>query len=136
MMITKSFILDDEGQVIKTRVRNQRNYVPSIDNDLEEPAPNNEHVPNMVLSMREILTRYQRGESLTANGGFYDETLPDFSRMSKTDLIDLARENQQSINKFQSEQQDLKVKSELAKQAEIAEKLKRLEDLEKTPKPE
>lgn len=133
-MITKSFILDDQGQIIKTRVRNHRNYVPAIDNDLEEPSPNNEHVPGMVLSMKEILNRYQRGESLTANGGFYDETLPDFSRMSKTDLIDLARKNQQDIDDYQNATNDAKIKSELAKQAEIAEKLKRLEELEKTQK--
>jgi len=131
-MITKSFVLDDDGTIVKRRVRTQGNYVPAIDNCFEEPNPQNEHVPGMVLSMREVLNRYQRGESLTANGGFYDEELPDFSRMSKTDLIDLARANQTAINEHQNGINNLKAKNELAKQAELAEKLRRLEELEKT----
>lgn len=59
-------------------------------------------IPGQTLSLKELLTRYTRGQSIETFTPVYDEGYyPDTSRMDKLDKLDLARQLKTSIEDIQ-----------------------------------
>lgn len=124
---TSSRWVDDNDVVGLPRVRNWRNYDPGVDTGAEpcdtETLPEHATVPNMTLSMQQILERHRRGVLLPSNGAFFDEQLPDFGKMNKFDVIDAARANAEFIDQHQkgvkADQEKKKREKEAADAAEI-----------------
>lgn len=127
---------DGEGTIVKTRVRNWRNFDPVVDSVppvlVSDDDPDHTFVPGMVLSMAEILSRHKRGVQLPGNGSFFDEQLPSFDGMDKMDIIDAARANAKTISDFQSGVTAAKAKKAAEKSAADAAEFARLKALEAT----
>lgn len=121
---TSSRWADSDGIQTTVRVRNWRNYDLTVDSAIEDNWPDGlpEHVtvPGMTLSMQEILNRHKRGVQLPSNHSFFDESLPEFGRMNKFDVADLARENAQFIEDFQKGEFEKKKKKDAQTAAQIA----------------
>jgi hypothetical protein len=61
-------------------------------------------VPNMTLSLKELLERYVRGQDVSIFEGSYDadqEDMPDVSRMDQMERLDLARNIRAQIDYYQ-----------------------------------
>lgn len=61
-------------------------------------------VPNMTLSLKELLERYVRGQDVSIFEGSYDADdgdMPDVSRMDQLEKLELARSIKQSIDAVQ-----------------------------------
>lgn len=131
---TSSRWVDDNDVVGSVRVRNWRNYDYHVDTGAEpctsEVLPEHQTVPDMTLSMQQILQRHQRGNLLPSNGAFFDEQLPDFGKMDKFDIIDAARANADFIEQHQKGVEDAKAKKKAEKEAADAAEIARLKAFE------
>lgn len=100
-----NYSISDQGELVqnKIRVRNQFNYSLFIDSFEEHPKGESLTVPDQALSMRQLLTRYTRGQDVPMHEGTYDgeHDLPDLSRLDKMDLLDLQRETTEIITEGQ-----------------------------------
>lgn len=134
MIATSSRWVSGDGVVGLPRVRNWRNYIPDVDTAAEpcdsETPPEFATVPNMTLSMQQILERHKRGVMLPSNGAFFDSELPDFGNMDKFDIIDAARANAQAIKDFQDGVEKSKAEKKREKDAAAAAELERLKAFE------
>lgn len=134
MNATSSRWMTDDGVIGLPRVRNWRNYKPDIDTCPEscdsECLPEHATVPNMTLSMQQILERHRRGVMLPSNGAFFDEDIPDFGKMDKFDIIDAARANAQSIKDFQDGVEKSKAQKAAKQADDAAKELARLKSIE------
>jgi len=134
MIATPSNWVDDNGVVVRLRVRNWRNYDYNIDTGVEDyssrvDAPEHCVVPSMTLSMQQILERHKRGVQLPSNSAFYDSEIPDFGKMDKFDVIDAARANAAMIKDHQDGVSAKKAKMKADKLAADAAELERLRAL-------
>lgn len=117
-----SISTDDELVKNKIRVRNQRNYSIHIDEYQEHPRGVSITVPDQALSMRQLLTRYTRGQDITVFDTQYDgdNDLPDVSRLDKLDIIDLKRDVEETISggrEYLQQRADEKAKQKAAQSA-------------------
>jgi len=60
-------------------------------------------VPNMTLSLKELLERYVRGQDVSVFDGSYDadDDMPDISRLDQMERLDLARNIRAEIDHYQ-----------------------------------
>lgn len=67
-------------------------------------------VPNLALSLREILRRYVRREPMpTAHDGYYEERFGDIEKMKRMDIVDQlakADELHEAISAFEKREKD------------------------------
>ncbi|AXH78040.1 MAG: hypothetical protein [Microviridae sp.] len=120
------FVVDDDGvvQVVRQRIRKWTNYSRVLDSKPERiswseedlaqliyftkkgrPLPIDNCVPDMVMSMQDIFERYKQGREIPTVLAQYDSDeldaqMPDFSRMSKVELADLMKTNNQRIENW------------------------------------
>ena len=85
-------------------------HLEQFRNSICEP-PNlepSQTVPDMSLSMRELIERYVRGESITVLKGDYnsDSDLPDISRLNQFEKLDMAKALGADIQKAQRRKKD------------------------------
>jgi hypothetical protein len=125
----KNYVYDSDGVEVKSRprVRTWRNYNYRVDSkpEVNTPSPDDVHtflymsknegklpppdvaVPGMVLSMKEVYDRYATGRPVPTIESWYDQdevdsSLPDFSRMTKMQIIDHIRDAQSKIDDYRS----------------------------------
>lgn len=130
MIATRTNWIDSEGTILKTRVRNWRNWRSDLDSAPETFNDDGTFsvVPNMVLSMKQVLDRHQRGVMLPSNSAFFDDELPNMSGMDKMDVIDMMRENAQIIDDHQKGLSKAAASKAAAAQAAQAAELQKLRD--------
>lgn len=126
-MINK-FTVDEHGevQVVRQRIRKWSNYTPVLDSKPEcnkwrepdvdisqfiygtrkgRPLPIDNCVPDMVMSMQDIYQRYLNNREVPTVLASYDSDeldalMPDFSRMSKVEVLDILKENNKRIENW------------------------------------
>lgn len=120
------FVVDEDGvvQVVRQRIRKWTNYSRVLDSKPERiewndtdvaqlvyftkkgrPLPKDNCVPDMVMSMQDIFERYKQGREIPTVLASYDSDdldaqMPDFSRMTKVELADLMKDNNQRIENW------------------------------------
>lgn len=129
-MRNKFYVDDDGVvQVVRQRIRKWTNYSRELDSKPEKitwnnniddkdelhalmyfvkkgrPLPIDNCVPDMVLSMQDIFERYKSGREIPTVLASYDSDeldaqMPDFSRMSKVELADLMKTNNERIENW------------------------------------
>lgn len=94
-----------EGEQLKPRIRSWQNFHPQVDGNAETIIGTSMMVPGMTLSMREIVARFKRGDSLPAHDAHFDSDnpVPDVNRMDKLEIIQMIRQNNQIIEHHQGE---------------------------------
>lgn len=90
---------------------NWQNFNPHEPDNFEHPEGKSMAVPNMTLSLKELLERFTRGQAVPQYEMIYNEGEDiDTTGMDKLDLIDLARsgaeEKQNIIEKFKKQIED------------------------------
>lgn len=120
------FVVDEDGvvQVVRQRIRKWTNYSRVLDSKPERiswseedlaqliyftkkgrPLPKDNCVPDMVMSMQDIFERYKQGREIPTVLAQYDSDeldaqMPDFSRMSKVELAELMKVNNNRIENW------------------------------------
>ena len=89
------------------------NYTYEHDRDGENNTLPSLTQPDQTMSLREMILRYSRGQSVPTFKPVYDgeEDMPDISRMSKIELQEL---RQDVLGEIQYQRYELKRKNELA----------------------
>lgn len=131
--MVNQFIVDENGevQVVRQRIRKWSNYSRVLDsrpekiawnNNIDDktelhalvyfvnkgrPLPEDNCVPDMVMSMQDIYERYRTNREVPTVLASYDSDeldaqLPDFSRMSKVELADLMKQNNRRIESWRA----------------------------------
>lgn len=127
-----TFFVDDYGMPLpdRRRIRKWTNYSRELDSKPERntwsddldlhclihfkrkgvPLPLDNCVPDMVMSMQDIYERYSTNREIPSVLASYDSDeldalMPDFSRMSKVELIDLMKQNNKRIEAWREAKQ-------------------------------
>jgi len=123
----------EDGVQQKPRIRSWQNFHPEIDGDPETILGKSMTVPGMTLSMREIVTRFRRGDTLPSFESYFDgdDPIPDVNRMDKIEIIEMLRANNDVIDTIQSELSTKANKAKSEKQAAEQAEFSRLKEFEK-----
>lgn len=117
---------DSEGTIIRRRIRNWNNFNVKVDVPDSPVWEESCTVPDMVLSISQILERHKRGVPVASNASFYDSELPAFERMDKFDIADAARANAELIAQHQAGVENAKKKRKADIDAANAKELEEL----------
>lgn len=106
-------------------LRHQLRYVPVPGEVNNNPSMT---VPDMSLSVQEILQRYAQGRPLSVSSNLHftgDDYTPDVRKMDLTELEDMRRQNAERINELQQKlveakksKESKKIRSEIKKELE------------------
>ena len=91
------------------KITNWRNYDPNDHKGSINDKPSLT-VPNMAMSLKQLLERFTRGQSIPTKTPIYHEDeegnvidLPDIGRLNKLDKIDLLRETKAATKEHQKQ---------------------------------